>query len=340
MLTFVSFPSIEGFHNVIRSSAKFLEVTEPAPLQWPYLGYNGSTPRGQATYRGKIKLHGTNAAVRTNGEEVLPQSRTAELSIQSDNHGFARWTHANLDYWKSIGVGKELTIFGEWCGPGIMKSTAIQKIPHKIFAVFAVIDGDKFIIEPDEISKIMGDRPADVYVLPWQGEAFTVDYTNRDSLQPIADMLNGVVDSVEPTDPWVKSTFGIEGTGEGVVYYPAVGESPCSIEFFNNFSFKAKGEKHKVTKTKEAVQIDPEVAASIEEFVSMTVTEARLEQGLENVGGLVDMKNVGPFLQWVCTDVKKETEDELEASDLTWDQVAKQVQAAARTWFITKFKQI
>jgi hypothetical protein len=104
--------------------------------------------------------------------------------------------------------------------------------------------------------------------------------------------------------------------------------------------FKAKGEKHKVVKTKEAVQVDPEVAKSIGDFVTMFVTEARCEQGLNAIGNVLDMKKTGDFLKWLSQDVLKESTAELEASQLTWEQVQKAVQVAGREWYSRKVKTI
>ena len=107
-------------------------------------------------------------------------------------------------------------------------------------------------------------------------------------------------------------------------------------KYFSNFAFKAKGGKHRVLKQKEAVQIDPEVVASIEEFVTLFVTEARLEQGLAEVGA--DIKKTGNFIKWFSQDVYKESVVELEASELEWSQVVKGIETAARNWYIAKCK--
>jgi hypothetical protein len=291
-----------------------------------------------------ILVHNSNAGIRIKDGEVVAQSRTQLLSLTNDNAGFARWVESTKDYWKNLNLS-DCTVFGEWCGPGIMKGTAINQIPTKTFVVFA-IDGLKveiegtlheiFVTEPETIDKMLHGRPSDVHVLPWYGEPIKVDFTNEAVLRKTAGILNTVVDAVEPCDPWVKDTFGISGTAEGVVYYP----DSSYRDVFSNFAFKAKGEKHRVVKAKEAVQVDPEVAASIDQFVSMFVTEARMEQGLAAIGGSQEMKNMGPFLKWVSSDIFKESEDELEASGLTWDQVNKSVQHAARNWFMAKNKSI
>lgn len=342
-MNFIPFPSIEGLHNVVKSTANFLAVDPP--LQWPYKDYAGpQLQHGSIKYRGKIKLHGTNAGIRLANGEVAAQSRSQLIDVKNDNAGFARWVENNRDYWQSIAniallTGEDLTVFGEWCGPGIMKGTAIQQIPNKIFAVFAVIQNGKLISEPFMIDFLLGKRPADVHILPWHADSFVVHFDNRGHLESVARDLGGmIVNDVEPVDPWVKQVFGVEGVGEGIVYYPGAGEAH-PVEFFSNFAFKAKGEKHKVTKTKEVVQVDPEVAASVEQFVQMFVTEARLEQGLAFVG-TAEGKNIPAFLKWFAADVMKESKDEMEASGLTWDKVQKQVQFTARNWFLAKVRAV
>lgn len=32
--------------------------------------------------------------------------------------------------------------------------------------------------------------------------------------------MNRLVEAVDTEDPWVKETFGVSGTGEGIVWYP------------------------------------------------------------------------------------------------------------------------
>ena len=317
MLKFVGFPSIELLHNVVRLSETYPHLV-PGPIE----------------YRSKGKLHGTNAGITVAGGEYAAQSKSKVVTPQDDNAGFARWVEGFADYWKSL---PDMTIFGEWCGPGIMRGTAINQIPSKVFAVFAIVAGGEFIADPAAIAAMLPDRPAGVHVLPWYGEAVVADFTDRPGLQALAARLNEVLAAVEPADPWVKEVFGVEGTAEGLVYYPLTG-SPDSLKMFENFAFKVKGEKHQVVKTREAAQVDPEVAKTIEDFVVMFATEARFEQGLAAVGGSLEMKYVGAFLKWVATDVLKESEDELEVAGLEWDQVQKPVQTAARSWFIAKDK--
>lgn len=92
-------------------------------------------------------------------------------------------------------------------------------------------------------------------------------------------------------------------------------------------------------KTKQPVQIDPEVAQSIDDFVNLFVTPARLEQAVTEVGcGEFDTDKIGAFLKWFNADVQKESVAELEAAKLTWKEVNKAVMNAAKKWYQDKSK--
>lgn len=311
--------------------------------------------RSPVAYRSKVKLHGTNAGitVKYNGE-VFAQSRSRIIAVGDDNMAFAAWVDKTKDFWtKFAPVDSQITVFGEWCGKGIMKGVAISQIPEKVYSIFAIQYGDSdygastVAIEPAVISNALdkaGTRPENVYVLPWYSEAVEVDFNDDEKLQKTVDLLNEMVDKVEKEDPWVKEVFEVSGTGEGLVFYPI---SPVAgnlvREDFSQFVFKAKGEKHQVIKSKKAVEIDPIVAASVDDFVEKVVTEARLEQGAREInrGELeFDIKLIGPFIGWIGKDVKKETEAELKASDLEWKQVTKALSAAARKWYLEKIEEI
>jgi hypothetical protein len=348
---FLSFPDIEGLHNVVK-----------AVQSYPHLA------PGPVKYRGKVKLHGTNAGVRITEDDIAAQSRTQIITPTDDNAGFAKWVETRKEFFDNIGNPwadrikvyerdpdsiasvvakrgvvpiKNYTVFGEWCGPGIMKGTAINQIPKKVFAIFAVMhwEGDNatMITSPEDIAGLFPALPEDVYILPWQGEEFTIDYTDREALLKRAEAINQIIVDIEPADPWVKATFGVDGICEGIVYAPGAGDK-VTRKYYSDLAFKAKGEKHKVNKTKEAVQIDPEVLKSINDFTAMFATEARFEQAVSVVGS--DMKNIGQFLKWVGQDVLKESKAELAESGLDWEQVNKSVQTVARNWFLAKNRAI
>lgn len=352
---FQHFPHIEGFHNVVKSVTIY-------PKLLPNID--------SLTYRAKVKLHGTNAAIqiRFNGNGGLPsylmaQSRSRIISSGDDNMGFGLWFEdAQLD-WDWEGGLEQLyslayqnnfvpvTIFGEWCGQGIMKGVAVSQIDTKIFCVFAIQIGESndesgrpyIITDPEQIMQLVPIHPQ-IKVIPYLGFTIRIDYSSPETLPTVVDFMNDEVAKIEKCDPFIKEQFNIEGIGEGLVFYPIIDNSPfIKRDYFSDLTFKAKGEKHKVTKQREAVQIDPEIMTSISEFVKKTVTVARMEQGVREVarGELeFNMKLIGPFLGWIGKDIKRETSDELEASELNWRMVQKQVVNEARTWYMAKCKEL
>jgi len=315
--------SIELLHNLVATLGHLNGLGQPFPV---------------VEYRAKVKLHGTNCAVQITGSGVIAQSRTALLSPDADYKGFAVWVAAQRDYFARLPSG--LVVFGEWCGPGIEKGMAISQARTKLFAVFAVRRDDGIIIhEPEQIRALLpaANAPEQLHVLPWEGEPITITFGDRADLERAASVLNTRVAEVEREDPWVKRALGISGLGEGLVFYPVSvdGAAPAS-ERLEQLMFKAKGEKHRTAGTKTAVQVDPSVVASVAEFVALMVTDARLRQGLtEACGGARDPKITRQFLEWVATDVRKESSAELAASGLSWSDVDKAVQARAREWFRT-----
>lgn len=291
-------------------------------------------------YRPKVKIDGANTSVHVKDGTVMAQSRVKMLTVDDDLYGFAKWVDANRDYWSAIS-DDYLVVFGEWAGKGIQKrNVAVANVGKKFFAVFAVYDGKGYIVSPEKIRALLPEHE-DVYVLPWADEKRTFDFTDRDKLRATAEHVAKQVAIVEECDPWVKSTFGLEGTGEGLVYYPLLESDDYIDQFaFSNFVFKAKGEKHKVKKTKKPVPIDPEVAESIAEFIDTFVTENRLEQMATELGCGYDMKKTGQFIKLVIADVQKESVDELKASKLEWKDVAKPVNSAAVSWWRKKCEEI
>ena len=336
-------PDIEGLHVIVRDLKNFHEGGGPVP------------PIVQ--YRAKIKLDGTNAAVRFRESRVEGyQSRTQDVTPEEDNAGFARW--ASGVSWPPLSIvgGGVGVLHGEWAGPGIQKGTACQSIPGKKFFIFAIEysgdeigdDGnwkDRYLVtEPDEILFLLeGFEHPDIHVLPWHTPPSTVNFADPISVQKFADEVNSLVDSVEECDPYIKSLFGVEGVGEGVVLYPILdGEAGNPREQWRRLAFKAKGEKHRVKKSSVPAQVDPEVLRGTKEFVEAFVTEARCEQGIGVVlkGTPPEMRKTGEFLAWVCKDVEKESRTELEASGLTWKQVSGEVSTAARNWYVTLCKKL
>jgi hypothetical protein len=271
--------------------------------------------------------------------------------------GFAAWVHASgwVEEFDNK-VTATYTIYGEWCGKGIQKRCSISKIDRKIFAVFAVrVDfpgGESELrVDPEAINEILPRHP-DVFILPWI-DSLTVDYAlSAEDLEYTVALINHGVLRVESCDPWVRNTFGVEGLGEGIVYYPIhtwiTGRDGMAVpgdilgltsESLGEWGFKAKGEEHQVVRQKAPVILDTEKVAGVEAFVEKFVTENRLDQGLrEACAGEAEAKLTGTFLKWFGTDVKNESADELETAGLTWKDVSKGVTLAAKRWFMDEVK--
>lgn len=338
-MTFLAWPEIESFHNVRKYTKQNPEIL------------NGNS---KVTYKAKVKLHGTNAAVQCHRDgRIVAQSRTTELTVENDNAGFAKWVKSNEALWQDTrnNVRQNVIIYGEWIGPGIQKGVAVSEIPQRSFVVFAARPlangapyGDSLLVDPEVLEGLIDGIP-DAYVLPWQSESIEVDFSKTaEELAVGLAIVNLWVALVEKEDPWVNEVFGVKGTGEGLVFYP-VSNDHLGMTNFNNLVFKAKGEKHKNIKTAAPVQVDAQSATNVNQFVDMVLTNARLEQGAMAVQPdpvvvqlAFDMKLIGKFIAWVVADVQKETQDELEASKLEWKQVQKPVGDRARAWYIEQVK--
>jgi len=291
----------------------------------------------------KVKLDGTNAGIILMPDgTVAAQSRTKLLSVGDDNYGFAAWVEANKEAFDGVKrPSYPITIFGEWCGAGIQKRTAISKLDRKVFVAFAVATmtpGGAMLAVPHMVRSFLPENHPDMFTLPWHDCEVTLDFNDRESLKKAADIVNAAVDAVEKEDPWVKDEFDISGLGEGLVLYPKDAQPLPDFFDFEDLVWKAKGEKHKVVNQKKSAQVDPEVAKSIEDFADMFVTENRLNQALQVAFGEdeTDVKGTGKFIKAISQDVKKESVAELEASGLTWRQVGKAVSTKARQWFLAK----
>ena len=291
------------------------------------------------TYHSKVKLHGSNAAVQiTPNGTVRAQSRSQLITPGNDNAGFAKWVWEGHHYWTRLAnADNVVTVYGEWCGPGIQKGTAVNQIGEKSFAIFSIQYGSSddpnalMYIEPKDIQDILGALLESTYVLPWYS-AVWVDFADTSNMQVFIDFCNEDVDTVEKCDPWVYHNFGVEGLGEGLVYYPtSLGNKR---EDLHRYIFKAKGEKHKVVKTKKSVELDPEIAASMEEFTDQVITEGRLNQAVSetNNEGFND-KGIGPFVGWISKDVKKDIDNGEVQCDFDWKVVCKVLTKRAVKWY-------
>lgn len=305
---FFPWPSINQLPQIKKNIDRDAEVDADTPVM----------------FRGKTKLHGTNAAVRRHRDgSITAQSRSRVITTEADNCGFAAWVKAHegalIRHLKP-----DTTVFGEWCGRGIQKGDAICLVPEKQFCAFAIVVGDAFrpneiIVEPSDIEARLGALCPTIRVIPWATEPLPLT-------KPAIQEMNACVARINERDAWVADTFGVEGRGEGLVFYPCLEGS--EYHTFVRYMFKAKGQEHNVKKQQVPVALEAEHIASVSQFVDTFVTEARCVQGC------TDTKSLNEFLGWMVADVKKESQLERDAMPgVDWKSLRNGVIDAAKHWW-------
>lgn len=332
----MKWPKIKQFHNLVKDVH--------------YVINNKDEKINTIVFRPKVKLHGTNAGIQIHSDgTVIPQGRNRLLSSEGkDQNGFAAWVKSHEKDFARMTINccdsihSTCILYGEWCGPGIQSKVAISKIPEKSFCIFAARligdDKDRICVEPNIISHIVKyNRPENLHVIPYLRNKYTPEYVgcnwqNNDQLQRSVDSMNEITSKVEDCDPFVKDVFGIEGVGEGLVWYPLIDNT--EFDYYTQFLFKTKGDKHKVTSDEKAAKIHAEISPNAIHFVDKFVTENRLEQALQEVcEGNPSIETTGKFLKWVNNDIKEEGKDELNLSGLKWSDVSRPINKRSVGWF-------
>ena len=310
-VTHQPFPSIEQYRHTIKLVRERAQIT--------------GVPLPTLLFHGSVKLHGTNAAVGfTETGEIFVQSRSQVLTPEKDNAGFARWVAENKQVFPPL---VSAVIYGEWCGQGIMKGTAISQLP-KMFVPFAVRSADRWW-SPDEMKSFFfhsGLRC--IYDFPcW---TMMIDFSRPEEFQ---NELGNLTQKVEDECP-VGKEFGVSGTGEGIVWWAA------STDDFNteDLIFKVKGEKHSESHVKTLAPVDVEKIANIRGLVAAICTAHRMEKKLEGID--LDLKNTGVYMKAVTADVIKEEADTIEASGLPLTDVMRGVSMAAKQFWMEKVNQV
>lgn len=343
MSKFISFPSIDAFRHVIRNvshHAAFEGLDENGePI------YNSLKPKPTIKFTGTVKLHGTNAGVSYDGEKIWAQSRNNVITPEKDNAGFAFFVESNKELFLNlmkevkekhkVADGNIITVYGEWCGGNIQKGVAICEL-NKMFVIFKI----KVATPDEEVANFwldynykdftdMSTKARISFIQSYPTFEMDIDFNNPELSQ---NKLIEITTQVEAECP-VGKAHGVSGIGEGVVWTGIHGE--------NNYVFKVKGEKHSVSKVKKLASVDVEKLANIKEFVDYSVTEGRLEQGVEVIftsqNKEIEKKGMGDFLRWVRNDIIKEELDTLIKNGLEPKEVGGPISKKAATWFSVKY---
>lgn len=287
-------------------------------------------------FRSKIKLHGTNAGVRREGDEFFFQKRTSDVTPLADNAGFASW--AITVPWGSAKTDKkDYIVYGEWAGAGVQKQDAVSDTP-KHFYVFAVMLGDQMITEPSLIVDFVPDHKQ-ISVLPWFDEPTSIKLTDNAGAKVFADRLSADVDKIGEEDPYIKDKYNVSGGGEGLVVSPWDESGVVPAWFYNTFTFKVKSQAHIGGKSKGLkASIYVEVPASVMDFVDTFVTEPRMEQMVNTfLDGSYNNKGIATFLSELNKDILKESVNELAAmGGVDWKIISKEISKRGVAWFKSK----
>jgi hypothetical protein len=319
----IPFPEIGQYRNCIKS------VRERAE----HLG----VPLPTISFIGSVKLHGTNASIvfPETGEPYC-QSRQQLIDSEHDNAGFAKWYEDNKEKFSEFN-GRNLVVYGEWCGQGIQKGVAVSQLP-KNFVIFAIrvlvgrdnsvwVDPRDFLLFPYENSGLTC-----IYNYPtWE---ITIDFNHPEEAQ---NRLVELTQAVENECP-VGKAHGVSGVGEGIVWWPL----PHPTFNVRDLEFKVKGEKHSESKVKTLAPVDVEKLNSIKELVGTILTEHRLEKKLDSLKELgleLEMKNTGAYLKLVGQDVIKEEVDTIDASGLSRNEVMGEVNKRAKSYWMEKINE-
>lgn len=319
------FTSIEQFRHVVKGVREhFNRISSPHLI--PTL-----------TFIGTVKLHGTNAGVRRFHGKFQSQSREQIIDVTNDNYGFAKYV-ASLDegelhrLFDQIGyeVDDDITIYGEWCGPGIQENVAITLLPTRQWVIFAAKRNGEYVAQINkldtsrlEANGIYNIHRVDPFVLE-------VNFKTPEKASPLFEQYTK---QVEDECPWAKS-FGISGLGEGIVWKCL--ERPTDSDLW----FKTKGQKHSKSKVTTVAPVDVERVENIRACVELILPEGRLKQGLDVVLNQQKLEftpqNFGAFMKWIAGDILKEESDTITENGFEWKEIVKEVNNKCREWYFTE----
>ena len=343
MKKMIKFPSIEQFRTVVSNVNRhfnFVGLDENGEAI-----YDPTLPKPTITFKGTVKIHGTNAAVSYNAKELWAQSRENIITPEKDNAGFAFFVESNKEAFYELFAQvmdktipwpdpykNTITIYGEWAGGNIQKGVGVCNLP-KSFFIFGVK-----ITPHTETEEELKANPAYwvdyTYLRAPEHNIYNIDDYPTYSIdidfnmpQLVQNQLSELTVKVEEECPVAKA-FGYSGIGEGIVW---------TAEFKGNVHrFKVKGEKHSSSKVKTLAAVDVEKLNSIKEFVDYAVSESRFNQALENIfpnNEPIDVKKMGDVIRWVVNDVIKEEMDTMVENQLEPKEINKYISSKVREMF-------
>lgn len=353
MKKLIKFPSIEQFRTVIANVNRHFNFTG--------LDENGDAiydvtlPKPILTFKGTVKLHGTNAGVSYNKEDgIWAQSRENIITPEQDNAGFAFFVESNKDIFNGLMLhiaekedislsDNTITIYFEWAGNGIQKNVGISEIKKSAFIIGIKVtphtDTEEEIkLKPAYWVDSSGFRNNEnnIYnILDFKTYEIDIDFGRPDlSVNKILDLTL----EVENECP-VSKCFGVYGIGEGIVFTHVTDNG-------QRYMFKSKGDKHAgKSKIKMIKPVDDVRISKLIDLADKITPEWRLDQMLTNTfdllnNGELDIKRLGDYIKNVNSDIVKEEIDVIAEAGFEFKDVVKYVSEAAKKYFLNKFNNI
>lgn len=127
----------------------------------------------------------------------------------------------------------------------------------------------------------------------------------------------------------VSSHFGVEGTGEGIVW---------TMNSCEKWWFKTKGNSHRIS-VKNKIPNETQTITKEKEFADEFVTTERLEQGIsylkeQNIE--CSIKNIKEYNQFIVRDIIKEEKDVILKNNLNERMISKFASKISSEYYKTK----
>lgn len=306
----------------------------------------------RATYRGTVKLHGTNATLLFRNNSLttpLIQSRNRVLSATNDNYG----TFAHLSGAPAAALAAavlrvrgstaftELMIAGEVGGVGVQKGVAIAQM-ERFFCVFGIRVDGTWVDMGLYASVEMPERRV-FNIMRFRTFTMTVDFGG--STKAAWGAMMQWTEEVGARCPFAECFVGLDGkrcvgAGEGIVWtlVPEEGHDPSVARELVVFKTKAEGF---MTTVGARPMVAPDAGATerAERFVEYAVGKRRMEQGVEYVremGKAVERESLGVFLGWVTRDTIKEESEVMREMGADEKRVRQILAGKARRFWLEK----
>ena len=294
---------------------------------------------------GTVKLHGTHADLVINADDQVRCQSRNQLDLQPthDNIGFATFAaplkrdivnlkntiiarYRKLNPSTPFSAQHPVIIAGEWCGVGIQKKVALNRL-NKQFVIISIKCNNRWL--PNVGYCDINNEPIGIYNIARAG-FFHISLA-LDCIGEAEAELEDLTKQVVKECPYAR-TFGVLGTGEGIVWK--------TREYVSkpDFWFKSKGEMFEVTAHRKLPASSKVLKydSRVHDFAMAIVTDNRMEQGLDFLKEMevtMDMKGLGTFLKWIVEDCLKEESIEMEEAGINEKNLKPAITNIAKDWY-------